>query len=1637
MARLELDLGKLTAARATLQQLADEQRRLDREIAAAQAAYDAAVRAGQSPNFTVPLREALKEVQAARTASTQGQREARTRIDALADGLAGRLDPSRLIESLDGKHPIALLPVRIETRYVPAGRVDRLRIRVYPDDVNTIDHVASPTEGERQAGIDYWTARFVHDEDEAARILRDLSAAFGRGRAAWIVRTLTPSNAIPAGDDGDAPQFPDTETIDARAKATRAVMLPDRWCAIGYAAGRREVFRVWGKRIPDELLLSPDWLATDDPEALLGGDRAWMVDFDAALANGMAIEVPQSEVEKGVVVRRRFNLATDTLERLVVVGLEWTKTAEDSAAELAELFAAQRDSTGFGFAPLGTPTNNTEAAPSGYSLGTERLPPEPADPSKVDEQDALQLFTSAFGIAPSALVADNIGNAHLAEQRTALHMMNALWRGTFGHYLIELWNPPLDEDKRILKTPTVYALRRYAVSYVRPTGPLPVARIGKQPYGILPMVGRRFVDPGGSGVETGIAKILGVLRPLWELASVNVPLLKDADVAKAKDAMQTAAWSQAAFYRDKDATTACMKPNVFFDAQKPSRQVLIEKVLGAVGVTQYWNAHIYNCSDFRPDPPYAAGYLAGVPWVLADAKDPTVEAADQTTFAPADNYLAQISAASLNASTFGGPVLYKNQSGPTLLQALAAYSVQEESGDAMTGFAVSSSAVAKVVSLGTSRMPYVEQALENEAMFTVQTHKELAQVTIASVSGTATLGQHVSNALASQPLVVAPSPATRAASGLFESVAHLAEPTRNLGAVKVSLDYLATRPVGELNIAFRSTLDAFSYRLDAWITARANRRLEQMRASTPTGVYVGGFAFVENLKADTRPDSEGYLMAPSLAQAASASILRSGFMANHEHGAFDIALDSRRTRRALDILQGLTRDQPLAALYGYRIERGLRDALLGKFIWPLRLAYPWRPAGAAPSDEPKEAIGARDVVDGVALLDAWETNANAVRTRLAATLAGLTQPAPAPTNAEWTQVTAIVADALDLADGVSDLLLAEGTHQIVAGHLDRAAAAMAVVDKQSLPIEPQVNVTPRGGASYTQRLAVICPTTAEGWPADRRSVAEPAVNGWLASMLGDPARYRFAARAQRGVDDGGNPVFEADLVVVDWDALGLSPLSAVMLATTAGAPRTAAGADTGFRAALAAALAATLDDPATVTALDIQQEGDGPGTLGLGHFEALATCLKAVLDKMRPVTRKEIVSQDDAIEAAQPDEGEYPGVDVDEIEARAQVLVDDFTARAAAIGASADADALLAALAAAIDFLPPSSWPAQVLAIDAPTADVAGREARADEARTALTTVLDAKAEAVGASVADPTHGQRVKQAIDRMQLLLGKDFPVLPRCTLGPYAAEFGASLADQAALTIDDPWRVNGWLTQIARVRDGADRFATALSAHEALCAMAREGDFRLVQFPHRAAQVWAALPDAWTDIAPSDPGSVPIELQAWLAEEELDGSGRSYREIQRVAPHLAIALHTPGGFEPPADDTLIAGMVCDEWPELIPDKFQTAGIGFHYDAPGARPPQTIVLALPPVLGQAAWTFDDLIDVIHETFDVAKLRAVRPRDLGSGLGALLPGSYLPHAYTDALPSVQMLKMQHDARDRLASANVLAHGTTIALGKI
>src|ERR1700690_135856 len=183
MPRLDLNLSALNQQRQALAALQSQQLELDNALAAQQAALDAALRAGESPNVTGMLQEQVNQSRAARQQLVGRLREQAQGIDQLSNELLGELE---------GGLPIGLLPMRLETRYFPPGQAQSLRIRVYPDDINTIEHTAALTDKELQAGMAYWVARFNSNPDEAGRIARDLALGVGRSRCAWVLRVLTP-----------------------------------------------------------------------------------------------------------------------------------------------------------------------------------------------------------------------------------------------------------------------------------------------------------------------------------------------------------------------------------------------------------------------------------------------------------------------------------------------------------------------------------------------------------------------------------------------------------------------------------------------------------------------------------------------------------------------------------------------------------------------------------------------------------------------------------------------------------------------------------------------------------------------------------------------------------------------------------------------------------------------------------------------------------------------------------------------------------------------------------------------------------------------------------------------------------------------------------------------------------------------------------------------------------------------------------------------------------------------------------------------------------------------------------------------------------------------------------------------------
>lgn len=61
------------------------------------------------------------------------------------------------------------------------------------------------------------------------------------------------------------------------------------------------------------------------------------------------------------------------------------------------------------------------------------------------------------------------------------------------------------------------------------------------------------------------------------------------------------------------------------------------------------------------------------------------------------------------------------------------------------------------------------------------------------------------------------------------------------------------------------------------------------------------------------------------------------------------------------------------------------------------------------------------------------------------------------------------------------------------------------------------------------------------------------------------------------------------------------------------------------------------------------------------------------------------------------------------------------------------------------------------------------------------------------------------------------------------------------------------------------------------------------------------------------------------------------------------------------------------------MIPTTQETTGLTFHYDRPNCEAPQSLLLALPANF-TGHWQWQDLVDTLHETLDMAHKRAVEP---------------------------------------------------------
>lgn len=544
-------------------------------------------------------------------------------------------------------------------------------------------------------------------------------------------------------------------------------------------------------------------------------------------------------------------------------------------------------------------------------------------------------------------------------------------------------------------------------------------------------------------------------------------------------------------------------------------------------------------------------------------------------------------------------------------------------------------------------------------------------------------------------------------------------------------------------------------------------------------------------------------------------------------------------------------------------------------------------------------------------------------------LAGLLGGGVAPLT-----VTAEQREALEelrsVLDTYGDLLVAEAVHQVVSGHADRAGAAMDAAAGLGQPPTLAFLETPLAAEGLTSAaIAVLPDRPAVGADAGAAPalLADAAVAAALESLAGGADLWSF-----EGVATGG------ETRRTSLAALNLLPADALVLPF-------------GLLEELARALLG-LDEAAPLSG-------------GARHRHALAGRVARALGSGPALLRDLVSAAEPGGSAVQPgpvDEGVLA-----ELRGRyaalheSAVLLADELRDAAAEGAAASAarQALFRALRwgiAPVDgngkpralsllvtrgILPddPAVLPHLVARAEAAIRERLGRAPAPGGA-------LDQPAGAIGALAASGGGGQ----------------LPVLGRIPLEALLAASRLRI-DAADAALDQEW-----LTVMAAVRP-------PLAAVEALQLEAALGtDADAAPFP--GVTVWSN--------APGDPWQV--QALAALRQRRLEAGG----DDPRLALPRFVAAYTAGGdaWQGEGAAVKVAVGLIDSWSEAVPRPNQRTTAVFGFNAPAARAPQAILIAVPPdptTTSGSEFDAASLIEILQDTRELAHARAAGAERLGA----------------------------------------------------
>jgi hypothetical protein len=1516
------------------------------------------------------------------------------------------------LPAADAWYPFAdvgvLLPLRLETLFDPplSPHNDdptrwKLSLRVVPDEASIRRDDPHISDGELAALRAFWAAvRAPGAFDPAWLDGAQAGVAWGMlagrvtpARAAWLVATVLPVV------DGDELVVEPPADMPAQPRPNRVGGLPPKlsvWAITLDANGLETRHDIGLLPMDNTARISADALALPLPSSHATARDAWSASWDAAVKVGLGGEWL---LEDG--------LAPDSLAGIRVAGLG------DEPPD--EHFRAQADAGELGVLRLGSPTNAIHGAPAadlalddetwrrvarariGALLDPDTRPAAPAGDA------ILRHLAGDTGTVPFFPGAD-LPDETLDSQR----MAQALWPALQGQWLAEIWGAKedafrvarwafpletfdpvsLQEVVEVLKRPCEDGIRPAPARNLCPEGPLMPLRIGDQPYGLLPVTCLADWQPGGA------------FEPDGEQHRVEL------EMARALGNVRAAM-----------AATARGEGNVVGASTERFMELLARDAV----------SRRYIARMFAPFSVWALPF----PAVALDK----FEEAARELYAAAGDVMGRLPEVPYLA----------NGAWRTIRLPLVRPTRTIHRGDPdhdprrveLTRFLAL--LVELLDELDLAEIFRRVWPLDPGSEYRIRTLPDslLIRLLVHGCQVTARWLRFGFGDLRALPILKGVLEAVRDIGCELDQPAWNAEERdpdtgQPLFRIQIPDDRTA-----RLERALRATLDTAAHRIDPWVTGFAWQRLRESVSSERGTHRLGAYGWVDGPFIGTPgPTAAGRLHAPSYGQALAAIVLRDRFLsagraASASEGGrnpWEMDISSGKARLAEELAEEVRLGFHIYEIVGRRVEHVVATH---QALKALRTSAKY--AMRAERRDPNEVCNGIDALAGL--------------------LAG---DPDFPLDDGQRGELEMLRDALDT---YGDLLVADGVMQLVNRQPDRAAETMDAAAGFSRPPTFEFLRTPASGYqldSLVLGVAAYVPPSAVGPDASPIRIAEPSLAALLEARFGEAWVWSAV-----NDDDGGalGSATLADMGLGPLDALALSadfvaelarrtlalplafvregrfrawdvadavgtPLGRVSTADLALLPADLAALD---QAALQARITAHLGAPADSVVTEavfadpreqrtwIAEDADGRllgiaslATLGItadaaDQLDGAALSRLARLALGVPMVRIEAPTEHELARHVVAALGDRPAAGRDIIRDPAaqrgidaavygelverytalhgacQVLINDLRAApddairttlirralgwgVTVLGDPSDREALFAALAGSP--APAGSRPLTELA----EATAVALAVRLEAAPTPADLVSD---DALSAPL--PDHEERKRDGRPDGIPSLARALATLasPQGRVAILACWPRAALLASTGLETGqtEPELDEAWLTVVAAVRP----------------ALARLEALHLELDP--ALGVWTS--------SPGDPWRTGVDAP-------VQANRRAREETSVVAmsmtDRLAAAYGTPDAW---AGEMVAVGLI-DAFGESIPMPQRSTVTAFGFNAPAARAPQAILLAVPPKERQRL--DDDLVQrILAETRELALARTVRVEDLGA-LQALAPTAWMSASGNDAV---------------------------------